>query len=393
MVTLNADGKLQHKYYDAYSKVHNYNASIPNLTTGEKYNVQLSVFHSDHCVHHRRQSVEFFAKDPCSNYTRCPSNSTCHSNFYTGEPVCQCDHDFAPNNKSKCIDLRPCSRKACGANQTCRENAGKRICECKEMFANMNGTCRPIIGKIDKCKLYPEAIGCITIRKELEKDNKAIIAGVVPAIIIVILIAAGIVIWLRYFHKKRMVFMQREFEDAIASGSHGGTLTNPYDYQHPIELVSLPEGSSKEMNLLYVLQEDLVIPEDLKGSIDLFELPGERVRLRSMIGKGAFGEVYIGEAQGVNNNPEWTTVAIKTLTEAVTEEDVHDFLREIELMKDLGKHENVIQMYGCCTRCRPICLVLEYASGGNLLNHLKSLKKKCKEIAAARVHAFINSEK
>jgi hypothetical protein len=67
------------------------------------------------------------------------------------------------------------------------------------------------------------------------------------------------------------------------------------------------------MNLLYVLQEDLVIPEDLKGSIGLFELPGDRVRLRSMIGKGAFGEVYIGEALGVNNNPEWTTVAIKTL--------------------------------------------------------------------------------
>jgi hypothetical protein len=68
---------------------------------------------------------------------------------------------------------------------------------------------------------------------ELEKDNDAIIAAVVPALIIVILIAVGIVIWLRYFHKKRMVFMQREFEDAIASGSHGGTLTNPYDYQHP----------------------------------------------------------------------------------------------------------------------------------------------------------------
>ena len=67
------------------------------------------------------------------------------------------------------------------------------------------------------------------------------------------------------------------------------------------------------MNLLYVLQQDLVIPEDLKGSIGLFELPGENVRLRSMIGKGAFGEVYIGEALGVNNKPDWTTVAIKTL--------------------------------------------------------------------------------
>ena len=32
-----------------------------------------------------------------------------------------------------------------------------------------------------------------------------------------------------------------------------------------------------------------------------------------MIGKSAFGEVYIGEAPGVNDNPDWTTVAIKTL--------------------------------------------------------------------------------
>ena len=71
------------------------------------------------------------------------------------------------------------------------------------------------------------------------------------------------------------------------------------------------------MNLLYVLQEDLVIPEDLKGSIGFFELPGEHVRLRSMIGKGAFGEVYIGEALGVNKKPDWTTVAIKTLAGSV----------------------------------------------------------------------------
>jgi len=62
--------------------------------------------------------------------------------------------------------------------------------------------------------------------------------------------------------------------------------------------------------------------------------------------------------------------------ESANEEEVSDFLREIELMKDIGKHENVIEMYGCCTRYSPICLVLEYAPGGNLLNYLRSLKKK-----------------
>ena len=64
------------------------------------------------------------------------------------------------------------------------------------------------------------------------------------------------------------------------------------------------------------------------------------------------------------------------LIDLVKEEDVHDFLQEIDLMKNIGKHENVIQMYGCCTTCRPICLVLEYAPGGNLLNYLRSLKQK-----------------
>ena len=63
-------------------------------------------------------------------------------------------------------------------------------------------------------------------------------------------------------------------------------------------------------------------------------------------------------------------------TDSANEEEVSDFLREIELMKDIGKHENVIEMYGCCTRCNPICLVLEYAPGGNLLNYLRSLKRK-----------------
>ena len=44
-------------------------------------------------------------------------------------------------------------------------------------------------------------------------------------------------------------------------------------------------------------------------------------------------------------------------------------------MKDIGKHENVVQIYGCYTQSRPVCLVLEYAPGGNLLNYLRALKQ------------------
>ena len=43
-------------------------------------------------------------------------------------------------------------------------------------------------------------------------------------------------------------------------------------------------------------------------------------------------------------------------------------------MKLLGRHDNVIEMYGCCTLSPPICLIMEFASGGNLLDYLRSLK-------------------
>ena len=72
--------------------------------------------------------------------------------------------------------------------------------------------------------------------------------------------------------------------------------------------------NEKEMNLIYVSQDNIYeIPEYILEPISQYELPPDSVRLRSMIGKGAFGRVYAGEAHGINGNPELTAVAIKTL--------------------------------------------------------------------------------
>ena len=54
------------------------------------------------------------------------------------------------------------------------------------------------------------------------------------------------------------------------------------------------------------------------------------------------------------------------------------FFDEIKIMKLLGKHKNVIEMYGCCTFSQPISIIMEYASHGNLINYLRSLKQKVK---------------
>ena len=48
---------------------------------------------------------------------------------------------------------------------------------------------------------------------------------------------------------------------------------------------------------------------------------------------------------------------------------------EINFMKTIGRHENVVTMLGCCTLYPPLCLVVEYVPHGDLLHYLRDLRK------------------
>ena len=48
---------------------------------------------------------------------------------------------------------------------------------------------------------------------------------------------------------------------------------------------------------------------------------------------------------------------------------------EINFMKTIGRHENVVTMLGCCTLYPPLCLVVEYVPHGDLLHYLRNLRK------------------
>ncbi|XP_046848304.1 uncharacterized protein LOC124441866 isoform X2 [Xenia sp. Carnegie-2017] len=320
-----------HKIVDATTESLDYSVNFTNLITWNVYDAVLTALHSDHCTYEDRYIFRFTALAVCQ-WNNCRNNSKCKQILGTIKYNCPCNYGFFE------------------FNLTCK-NTPENMTEIKE-------------------KKY----------KKDTKDNGilAIVAGIVPAVIVIIVIFMAIIIWLRYFHKKKMNSMEREFDIALETNA-GGALTDPYDLQDLMN-VALPEQNGKEINLLYVMKDCLEMPENLRVSLRLLELPCERIRRREMIGRGAFGEVYLGEAEEVNDSPGWTTVAIKTLTvtEAVHKNDVHDFMREIELMAHIGKHKNVIHMFGCCTKSLPICLVLEYAPGGNLVNYLRALKKKGK---------------
>ena len=59
-------------------------------------------------------------------------------------------------------------------------------------------------------------------------------------------------------------------------------------------------------------------------------------------------------------------------------EQKSDFLDEIELMKVVGSHKNVVSLIGCCTKSTPNFLIVEFAAKRDLLSYLRKRRKKVK---------------
>ncbi|KAI3362476.1 hypothetical protein L3Q82_012766 [Scortum barcoo] len=55
-----------------------------------------------------------------------------------------------------------------------------------------------------------------------------------------------------------------------------------------------------------------------------------------------------------------------------TEKDLSDLISEMEMMKMIGKHKNIINLLGACTQDGPLYVVVEYASQGNLREYLRA---------------------
>ncbi|KAM8910321.1 tyrosine-protein kinase BTK [Spinachia spinachia] len=80
------------------------------------------------------------------------------------------------------------------------------------------------------------------------------------------------------------------------------------------------------------------------------------------LGTGQFGVVKYGKWQGQHD------VAIKMIKEGSMSED--DFIEEAKIMMKL-RHENLVQLYGVCTKQKPIYIVTEFLPNGCLLTYLR----------------------
>ncbi|KAF2880984.1 hypothetical protein ILUMI_25200 [Ignelater luminosus] len=111
---------------------------------------------------------------------------------------------------------------------------------------------------------------------------------------------------------------------------------------------------------------DRSVPATAGLSHDKWEIDPQELMLLEELGSGQFGVVRRGKWRGSID------VAVKMMKEGTMSED--DFIEEAKVMTKL-QHTNLVQLYGVCSKNRPIFIVTEYMRHGSLLNYLRRHKQ------------------
>ncbi|KAI8490696.1 fibroblast growth factor receptor 2-like isoform X3 [Branchiostoma floridae x Branchiostoma belcheri] len=143
--------------------------------------------------------------------------------------------------------------------------------------------------------------------------------------------------------------------------------------------VSLESSSSINSNAPLVRLRSTRLSSSLGGVTEYelpldpdWEFPRDRLHLGKPLGEGCFGQVVMADAVGIIEKETVTTVAVKMLKEDATERELADLVSEMETMKRIGKHKNIINLLGCCTQDGPLFVIVEYAEHGNLRDFLRA---------------------
>ncbi|KAG5311487.1 FES kinase, partial [Acromyrmex insinuator] len=112
-----------------------------------------------------------------------------------------------------------------------------------------------------------------------------------------------------------------------------------------------------------------------KTQKDEFEVPYKYINFIYELGKGQFGKVYLGSLS--NNKNILVAVKMSQCSDTCNEPEArHQLLEEIKIMKAAGSHTHLVNLIGCCTLPNnPICILLEYMKGGDLLAYLHYRRK------------------
>ncbi|CAH1404089.1 unnamed protein product [Nezara viridula] len=167
--------------------------------------------------------------------------------------------------------------------------------------------------------------------------------------------------------KKNSIVVEENILLAMTRGCRAGQVT-----------VARSTESCRIVTILFnrVLQDVLSANKEAPGLPakvqDRWEFPRHQIKVFSILGEGCFGQVWKCEATNLSGNEGPTIVAVKTLKENAGERERTDLLQELQVMKSLEPHPNVVRLLGCCTEKEPFFVIMEYVSLGKLQSFLRS---------------------
>ncbi|KAG9349088.1 hypothetical protein JZ751_029408 [Albula glossodonta] len=169
-------------------------------------------------------------------------------------------------------------------------------------------------------------------------------------------------------------------------------LAERHNFSSIPDLITYHQHNSAGMvcRLKYIVSNRRCAPSTAGLGYGVWEIDPRHLTFIKELGNGQFGVVKYGKWQGQHD------VAIKMIKEGSMSED--DFIEEAKVMMKL-RHENLVQLYGVCTKQRPIYIVTEFLSNGCLLTYLREdlnhpspvlLLEMCKDVSEGM--AYLESQ-
>ncbi|XP_070501931.1 tyrosine kinase receptor Cad96Ca [Chironomus tepperi] len=223
---------------------------------------------------------------------------------------------------------------------------------------------------------------------EKDSDNLTALVTILIAVLTIFLVAA--LIGVLIFRKQLMRPFSRKFKKSKVDKAKKSNQS--------IHVITLSDESSRNSMVMQHWQGPLAYNnrytpwshDDIHGQIsnssftysgggdikvpgyDRWEFPRHRLKVFNILGEGAFGQVWRCEASDIDGVEGISTVAVKTLKENATEVEKKDLMSELQVMKTLETHVNVVRLLGCCTEKDPIFVIIEYVALGKLQQFLRN---------------------
>ncbi|XP_038064948.1 uncharacterized protein LOC119735322 [Patiria miniata] len=225
--------------------------------------------------------------------------------------------------------------------------------------------------------LCSQATTAITVAGQ--SSNAGLIAGIaILAIILLISVALNAVVIMYIKRRGPQPETKKRISIPKFKPEHKGGVTNEaVEYQDldvPLQILAVGGSPNPAASTYASISETLA------------EFSREKLTIVRELGQGAFGKVLLGNANGIVQQGTVTQVAIKTLRDDADITERGDLLRELDFMKKLPSHSNVVKLLGFCIDRDPIYIIMEYMSKGQLKELLTSSRGKGKLQVYSNLH-------